>query len=123
MNIIRLWLNGNTIFYVTQYFMKHLLKINNKEISVYLREKQMFHIQHHSTSFNIMIIQQPRTMIQTKTFCFIEAETNICLMQHCVVVQPKPNIRIKRRVCLSMKMFLPIVEVGIKSSNLKLLNH
>ena len=52
---------------------------NNKEISVYLCDKEIecctFNIiQHHSTSFNI--IEQSRTMTQTKTFCFIEAEIN-----------------------------------------------
>ena len=40
----------------------------------------------HSTSFNN--IQQPRTIIQTKTFYFTEAETNKCLIKHCVVVFP-----------------------------------
>ena len=42
----------------------------------------MFHIQHHI----IQLIQQPRTVIQTKTFCFIESETNKCLIKHCAVV-------------------------------------
>ena len=42
---------------VTQCFMKHLLKINNKEISAYLRDKQIecftFNIiQHHPTTKN-----------------------------------------------------------------------
>ena len=45
--------------------MKHLLKRNNKKISAYLCDKQI----ECPTSFNI--IQQPRTMIQTKTL-FVE---------------------------------------------------
>ena len=32
------------------------------------------------------IIQQLRPMTETETFCFIEVETNKCLMQHFVVV-------------------------------------
>ena len=43
----------------------------------------------HSTLFNI--IQQPKAMTQTKTFCVTEAEINKFLMQHCLVVQPKPE--------------------------------
>ena len=30
--------------------------------------------------------QQPITMTRTKRFCFVEAETDKCLMPHCVVV-------------------------------------
>ena len=60
--------------------MKHLLKRSDKEISAYLRDKQI-------ECFTFNFIQQPRTMIQTKTFCFIEAETNKCLIKHCVVAR------------------------------------
>ena len=62
--------------------MKHLLKKSDERISAYLRENRLN--VSHLTSFNL--IQQPRTIIQIKMFCFIEAETNKCLMQHCVVV-------------------------------------
>ena len=72
-NYVRAWLNGNAMFYET------LLKRNNKEIPAYLRDKQI-------ECFTFNIIQQPRTSIQTKTFCFIEAEANECLMQYCAVV-------------------------------------
>ena len=59
--------------------MKHLVRRNNKEVSAYLRNKQI-----ECYTFNI--IQQQRALTQTKTFCFIEAETNKRLMQHCVVI-------------------------------------
>ena len=67
---------------VTQCFMKHLLKTNNREISAYLRDKQIecctFNvIQHHLTAENNDL---------DKDVCFIEEETNKCLMRHCVVV-------------------------------------
>ena len=55
--------------------MKHLLKTNNKEISTYLRDKQI-----ECFTFNIIQYHpKPKTMILTKTFCFIEAQTNKCL--------------------------------------------
>ena len=60
--------------------MKHLLKRNNEEIPAYLCDKKLN--VSHSTSFNI--IQQPRTMIQTKTFCFIEQrQINVDKTLHC----------------------------------------
>ena len=67
--------------------MKHLLKRNNKEISAYVRDKQF-----ECCAFSI--IQQPITMTQTKTFYFNEAETNKCLMQHCIVVSPKAGVKL-----------------------------
>ena len=61
--------------------MKHLVNRNIKEISAYLLDQQIecctFNIiQHHPTTEN---------NDSDKTFCFIEAEINKCLMQHCVV--------------------------------------
>ena len=56
--------------------MKHLLKRNNKAISIYLRDKKI-----ECCTFNI-IIQQAITVTETKTFCFIEAETIRCLIQY-----------------------------------------
>ena len=65
-------------FSINAIQMKHLLKRNNKEIPSYLRDKQLN--VPHSASFDI--IQQPTTITMTKTkkFCFIETETNRCLM-------------------------------------------
>ena len=74
-----------------QCFMKHLLKRNNKEIAAYYVTNKLN--VSHSILFNI-IHRQPRTMIQTKAFCFIEVETNKCLMQHCDAVQPKPKDKV-----------------------------
>ena len=47
---------------VTQCFMKHLVKRNNKEISAYLRDR-------HIKCCTFIIIQQSKTMTQTKMFC------------------------------------------------------
>ena len=55
--------------------MKHLSKRHNKDISAYVGGKQI-------QCFTFNIIQQPRTIIQTKTFCFIETKTNKCLIKH-----------------------------------------
>ena len=60
--------NGNAMFYET--FIEKKQKRHKLNVS-------------HSTSFNI--IQEPRTMIQTKTSCFIQVEINKCLIQHCVL--------------------------------------
>ena len=53
--------------------------LRNKEIFAYLRDKEI-----ECYTFNI--VQQPKTIAQRKAFCLIEAKTNKCLMQHCVVV-------------------------------------
>ena len=62
--------------------MKHLMKRNNQKISAYLSDKQI-----ESVTFNI-ILQQPTTenSDSDKEFGFTEAETNKCLIQHCIVV-------------------------------------
>ena len=53
-------------------FYETFIEKKTKYISAYLRDKQI-------ECFTFNIIQQPRTMIQTKMFCFTEAETNKCL--------------------------------------------
>ena len=75
------WVNGNAMFYETFIWKKITNRFLGRFLLICVTNKLNVS---HSTSFNI--IQQLRTMIQTKTLCFIEVETNRCLMQHCVVV-------------------------------------
>ena len=88
--------------------MKRLLKRNRKEISAYLRDKQI-----ECFTFNI-IQHHPATKNNDsdKDVCFIEAETNKFLIKHCVSVQPGPkkhfkNLELTQRTIIQEKVGHP----------------